>query len=66
MEQPEGLAREPGKGVAQREGTREDVSQGELSPPNRSGHGGEGRVVGNGNIPFQRKGQEIHFSCRIS
>lgn len=54
MEQPEGLAREPGKGGGQRGGTREDVSRGKLSP-NHSGHGGEGRVVGNGNIPLLKK-----------
>lgn len=44
-EQPKGPAREPGKGVGQRGGTREDVSQGTLSP-HQSGHGGEERVEG--------------------
>lgn len=54
MEQPEGLAREPGEGGGQRGGTRGDVSRGKLSL-NHSGHGAEGRVVGNGNIPLLKK-----------
>lgn len=71
MPKPEhGAARGAGPGA--RQGRRTEgrderfLRGGEELPPNRSGHGGEGRVVGNGNIPFQRKGQEIHFSCRIS
>lgn len=71
MPKPEhGAARGAGPGARQgrrTEGRDERFLRGgeELSP-NRSGHGGEGRVVGNGNILFQRKGQEIHFSSRIS